>query len=48
MHLHTATGEKLIIEQRGSALERGVETINLALDLDDVMVFDAQTELRIR
>ena len=48
VHLHTATGEKLIVEQRGSALERGVETINLALDLDDVMVFDAQTELRIR
>jgi hypothetical protein len=29
-------------------LERGVQTINLAVDLDDVMVFDAQTELRIR
>ncbi|MCO4837645.1 MAG: sn-glycerol-3-phosphate ABC transporter ATP-binding protein UgpC [Oceanospirillaceae bacterium] len=48
VHLHTATGEKLIVEQRGSALERGVESIDLALDLDDVMVFDAQTELRIR
>jgi lactose/L-arabinose transport system ATP-binding protein len=48
IHLHTATGEKLIIEQRGSMLERGVQTINLAVDLDDVMIFDAQTELRIR
>ncbi len=48
VHLHTATGEKLIIEQRGSALERGVETINLALDVADVMIFDAQTNLRIR
>jgi lactose/L-arabinose transport system ATP-binding protein len=48
VHLHTATGEKLIVEQRGSSLERGVETINLAVDLDDVMVFDAQTQLRIR
>jgi lactose/L-arabinose transport system ATP-binding protein len=48
VHLHTATGEKLIIEQRGSTLERGVQTINLSVDLDDVMVFDAQTELRIR
>ena len=48
VHLHTATGEKLIVEQRGSALERGVESIDLALDLDDVMVFDAQTQLRIR
>tara|TARA_B110000503_G_scaffold47321_1_gene77093 strand:- start:5941 stop:7002 length:1062 start_codon:yes stop_codon:yes gene_type:complete len=48
VHLHTSTGEKLIIEQRGSALERGVETISLALDIEDVMVFNAQTELRIR
>ena len=48
VHLHTPTGEKLIIEQRGSALERGVETINLALDVADVMIFDAQTNLRIR
>jgi lactose/L-arabinose transport system ATP-binding protein len=48
VHLHTPTGEKLIIEQRGSALERGVETINLAVDVADVMIFDAQTNLRIR
>ena len=48
VHLQTSTGEKLIIEQRGSVLERGVETINLALDIDEVMLFDTQTELRIR
>jgi len=48
VHLDTCTGEKLIIEQRGNGLERGVESINLAVDIADVMVFDAQTELRIR
>ena len=48
VHLQTSTGEKLIIEQRVNVLERGVETINLALDIDEVMLFDTQTELRIR
>ncbi len=48
VHLQTVTSEKLIVEQRGSSIERGIDTVNLELEIDDVMVFDAQTEMRIR
>ncbi|KJZ19014.1 ABC transporter ATP-binding protein [Loktanella sp. S4079] len=47
-HVVTATGEKVVIEERGVERMREGDAVSLSFDTSEVMLFDAQTELRLR
>ncbi|WP_106745916.1 ABC transporter ATP-binding protein [Yoonia maritima] len=47
-HMVTNTGEKIVIEERGLERMKEGEMVTLDFDANDVMLFDAQTELRLR
>ncbi len=47
-YLMSETGEKIIVEERGDERSVAGGSVGLTLDLDRAMLFDAQSELRIR
>jgi len=47
-HIVTNNGEKIVIEERGLERMKEGETVTLEFEANDVMLFDAQTELRLR
>jgi len=47
MHLHTKTGEKLVVELRGTDTATECSMVALGISADNVMLFDPQTEQRI-
>ncbi|KIN66239.1 Lactose ABC transporter, ATP-binding protein [Sulfitobacter noctilucicola] len=48
LHLGTHTDERIICEERGDERAREGDTVDIAFEPRRVMVFDAQSELRIR
>ena len=48
MHLHTTTGEKVVVELRGADTLTERQATGLNINVDDVMLFDAATEQRIK
>ncbi len=47
-YLVTPTGEKMIVEERGDERSRIGDTVGLSFEPERAMLFDAQTEARIR
>jgi lactose/L-arabinose transport system ATP-binding protein len=48
LHLNTKTGERIIAEERGDARARAGDTVGISFEPQRALVFDAQTEARIR
>ncbi len=48
LHLVTATGERIIAEERGDDRAREGDTVDISFEPRRVMLFDGETELRIR
>jgi lactose/L-arabinose transport system ATP-binding protein len=47
-HLVAPTGERIIVEERGDERASEGETVALQIEPRRVMVFDAETEVRLR
>ena len=47
-YLMSETGERIIVEERGDDRSREGDTVGLKFDAKRAMVFDAQSEARIR
>ncbi|WP_300034895.1 sn-glycerol-3-phosphate ABC transporter ATP-binding protein UgpC [uncultured Roseobacter sp.] len=48
LHLDTPTGERIIVEERGDERANEGDTVDVTFEARRAMVFDAQTEARIR
>ena len=48
LHLETATGERIIAEERGDERARAGDTVDISFEPRRVMLFDGETELRLR
>ena len=48
MHLLTSTEEKLVVELRGSETLFSKQQTGISITTDEIMLFDLQTEQRIK
>lgn len=48
MHLHTSSNEKLVVELRGKDTMTQQTQAGISINVEDVMLFDASTEQRIK
>ncbi|MEM6888782.1 MAG: sn-glycerol-3-phosphate ABC transporter ATP-binding protein UgpC [Pseudomonadota bacterium] len=48
LHLDAPTGERIVVEERGDERAKEGETVDLSFEPHRAMIFDAQTEARIR
>ncbi|MFZ5961403.1 ABC transporter ATP-binding protein [Thalassococcus sp. BH17M4-6] len=47
-HLITGKGEKIVVEERGTHRSKSGDSVGVEIDPEQVFVFDAKTELRLR